>query len=142
MKGNVIRFSLADARAIAAARRPGYVEAIEAAAASRDGDTVLLSTQEYLRIKHQYAVSRPGVGTELKGLLRRLGITPTANCACNFRAAIMDARGIDWCEENLDTIVGWLREEAEKRGLPFVDVAGRLIVRRAIAAARRRVGGG
>jgi hypothetical protein len=49
----------------------------------------------------------------------------------------MDTRGCDWCEANLDTIVGWLREEAEKRGLPFLDVAGRLLVRRAIRNARR-----
>ncbi len=50
----------------------------------------------------------------------------------------MDARGCDWCEENLDAIVGWLREEAEKRGLPFIDVAGRLLVRRAIKNARKQ----
>ena len=49
----------------------------------------------------------------------------------------MDAKGCDWCEANIDTIVGWLREEAEKRGLPFLDVVGRLLVRRAIRSARR-----
>jgi hypothetical protein len=49
----------------------------------------------------------------------------------------MDAKGIEWCESNVDTIVGWLREEAEKRKLPFVDLAGRLLVKRAIANARR-----
>jgi hypothetical protein len=42
-----------------------------------------------------------------------------------------------WCEANLDTIVGWLREQAEARGLPFLDLAGRMLVRRAIANARR-----
>jgi hypothetical protein len=42
-----------------------------------------------------------------------------------------------WCEANVDTIVGWLREQAEARGLPFLDIAGRLLVRRAIANARR-----
>jgi hypothetical protein len=49
----------------------------------------------------------------------------------------MDRQGSEWCESNLDTIVGWLREEAEKRGLPFLDVAGRLLVKRAIRNARR-----
>jgi hypothetical protein len=49
----------------------------------------------------------------------------------------MNARGCDWCEANLDTIVGWLREEAEARGLPFLDMAGRLLVQRAIQNARR-----
>jgi hypothetical protein len=49
----------------------------------------------------------------------------------------MDERGCDWCEANLDEIVGWLREEAAKRGLPFVDMAGRMLVKRAIRNARK-----
>lgn len=76
-------------------------------------------------------------GTALKSLLASIGITADDNCPCNARAAEMDVRGCDWCESNIDTIVGWLREEAEKRGLPFVDLAGRMLVRRAIKNARR-----
>jgi predicted Fe-S protein YdhL (DUF1289 family) len=49
----------------------------------------------------------------------------------------MDAHGCDWCEANSDEIVGWLRESAAERGLPFLDVAARLLVRRAIANARK-----
>jgi hypothetical protein len=78
-----------------------------------------------------------GPGTELKKLLARVGITAAPDCACNDRAAEMDRQGVEWCEANLDTIVGWLREQAEARGLPFLDVAGRLLVRRAISNARR-----
>jgi hypothetical protein len=50
---------------------------------------------------------------------------------------VEEAREPGWCEAHLDEIVGWLREEAEKRGLPFLDMAGRLLVRRAISLARR-----
>ena len=78
-----------------------------------------------------------GPGTELKKSLARIGIQPAKNCACNHRAAVMDRQGCDWCEANIDTIVGWLREEATKRGLPFLDAAGRLLVRRAIRNARK-----
>lgn len=78
-----------------------------------------------------------GPGTELKKLLARVGITATPDCSCNARAAEMDRQGVEWCEANLDTIVGWLREQAAARGLPFLDVAGRLLVRRAIKNARR-----
>jgi hypothetical protein len=49
----------------------------------------------------------------------------------------MDLSGPDWCAANIDTIVGWLREQAQARGLPFLDAAGRLLVRRAIRNARR-----
>ncbi len=49
----------------------------------------------------------------------------------------MDDKGPEWCEANEDTILGWLREEATKRKLPFVDLAGRLLIRRAIRNARK-----
>lgn len=78
-----------------------------------------------------------GPGTELKKLLAKIGITATPDCSCNARARLMDERGIEWCEQNLDEIVGWLREEAAKRGLPFVDVAGRVLVKRAIHNAKK-----
>jgi len=85
------------------------------------------------------AAQNAGPGTELKKLLAgwpfRISITP--NCSCTARAAEMDRRGLGWCEGNIETIVGWLREEAAKRGLPFLDAAGRLLVRRAITNARR-----
>lgn len=82
--------------------------------------------------------ARPG--TELKKLLARIGITSKPTCSCNARARLMDEKEASepgWCEKNLDTIVGWLREESTKRGLPFVDIAARLLVRRAIANARK-----
>jgi len=82
-----------------------------------------------------------GPGTELKKLLSKVGITASPDCACNARAAEMDRQGVEWCEANLDTIVGWLREQAEARGLPFIDLAGRLLVRRAISIARKAAGG-
>jgi hypothetical protein len=79
-----------------------------------------------------------GPGTELKRLLGRIGIKAEPGCKCTARAEDMDRRGCEWCDANVPLIVGWLREEATKRGLPFVDAAGTVIVRRAISNARRR----
>lgn len=82
-----------------------------------------------------------GPGTELKRLLARVGIASSPDCACNARAAEMDWREHEtpgWCEANIETIVGWLREQAEARGLPFLDAVGRMLVRRAIKNARAR----
>jgi hypothetical protein len=80
-----------------------------------------------------------GVGTELSRLLSAwpFRIKSSEGCSCRTHAAVMDSQGVEWCEANIDTIVGWLREQAEARGLPFLDVAGRMLVRRAIANARR-----
>lgn len=85
--------------------------------------------------------SRPpgGPGTELKRLLESLGIQPTGSCACDARAALMDDRGPEWCRENMDTIVSWLREEAERRGMPFVEFAVCQLIKLAILRAERAV---
>jgi hypothetical protein len=80
-----------------------------------------------------------GPGTELSKLLKRIGINPTPTCSCRAKAAEMDAWGCDECErpERIDEVVAVMRAEAEARGLPFLDVAGRMLVRRAISNARR-----
>jgi hypothetical protein len=90
-------------------------------------------------------VPRPrGPGTEMKALLAGwpLYITASENCPCNRHAAQMDAWGVDGCAARQDRIVGWLRAEASKRGLPFVDAAGRMLVRRAISRARKKAAQG
>jgi hypothetical protein len=109
---------------------------------SQDGDEWTINTDSDFyprvsRLPEPVAPPTHGPGTELKKLLAKVGITASPDCACNARAAEMDRQGVEWCESNLDTIVDWLREQAEARGLPFLDLAGRLLVRRAISNARR-----
>ena len=79
-----------------------------------------------------------GPGTELKKLLKKIGITTSPTCSCNARARTMDERGCDWCAENLSTIVGWLKEEhaRQKIMIPFSETAVSLLVRYAIRRAR------
>jgi len=80
-------------------------------------------------------------GTELKALLAGwpFYIVSSPTCKCNARARYMDEKGCDWCEspEGMTEIMGFLREAAEERGLPFVDMAARLLVKRAIHNARK-----
>jgi hypothetical protein len=84
---------------------------------------------------HWYATG--GAGTHLKSLLERIGLTASPTCPCARHAAEMDYRGTDWCEENIGTIDGWLADEARKRKLPYVSLAGKALVRLAIKRARR-----
>jgi hypothetical protein len=109
---------------------------------SQDGDEWTIDTESEFyprvsRLPGPAPMPTSGPGTELKKLLAKVGITATPDCSCNARAAEMDRQGVEWCEANIDTIVGWLREQATARGLPFLDIAGRLLVRRAIQNARR-----
>jgi len=80
-----------------------------------------------------------GPGTELSKLLKRIGINPTPACQCLAMQQQMDQWGCDECSkpERIDEVVAVMGAEAAARGLPFLDLAGRLLVRRAIANARR-----
>ena len=78
-----------------------------------------------------------GPGTILSKMLSKIGIKSTPNCSCRRRAMEMNTRGPEWCSENIDMIVGWLREEPEKRKLPFVDFAGRLLIQRAVKLSKK-----
>jgi len=78
-----------------------------------------------------------GPGTELKKLLSMIGINASPSCSCNSRARVMDEWGPEKCEKEIETILEWLKEEASKRKLPFVDMAGYILIRRAIHNARK-----
>lgn len=131
-------------------------EDAEACIVSRDGDMVLVdefhqaypwergAAGEAMRaavVKKLIAKAKPpaGPGHELKKLLSKLGIQASSTCACNQRANTMDERGVQWCEENIETICDWLAEEAGKRSLPFVRSAGKLLIRMAIRNAKKGI---
>jgi hypothetical protein len=78
-----------------------------------------------------------GAGSILAGMLSSLGIKSAPNCACRKHAIMMNENGNDWCEENMGVILGWLREESEKRKLPFSETIAKMMVNRAINKSRR-----
>jgi hypothetical protein len=86
------------------------------------------------------AVPQCAAGSHLSKLLRRVGIDYSPGCKCRDMAAKMDANGCDWCEspEGMAKILDAMRTEAAKRGLPFLDAVGRLLVRRAISKESKR----
>jgi len=78
-----------------------------------------------------------GVGTELKKILGFIGITSTPTCSCNAKAKIMNEKGVEWCKNNIDVVVSWLKEEASKRNLPFYSFIAKKLVKIAIGRAER-----
>ena len=111
---------------------------------SQDGDEWTIDTDSEFyprvsRLPETSPIPASGPGTELSKLLKRFGINPTPTCQCRAKAEQMDLWGCDEASkpERIEEVVAVMREEATARGLPFLDVAGRLLVRRAIANARR-----
>lgn len=76
-------------------------------------------------------------GTVLSKMIKSVGIGMTDSCSCKRHALEMNEKGNDWCEQNMDTIVGWLREEAKRRNLPFIDAIGKIMVSRAVKKSRK-----
>jgi hypothetical protein len=79
-----------------------------------------------------------GVGTELTRILAWLRIKKTDACQCAARAAEMDRRGIEWCVENIDVILNWLKQSAQELGYPFNRHAATLAVHAAIRSAKAK----
>jgi len=104
--------------------------------------TIDVDHEKYPKVSRIVAVPpKPagGPGTELSRLLHKFGISPTPTCSCRAKAAEMDRWGCDEAAkpERIDEVVAVMRAEAAARGLPFLDAVGRMLVRRAIANARR-----
>jgi hypothetical protein len=77
-----------------------------------------------------------GPGCQLRRSLAWWGIRDDGSCGCDLFAAKMDAWGPDECFRRIEEIVEHLREAAGKKGLPFLATAARIMVGRAIEAAR------
>jgi hypothetical protein len=119
----------------------GYsIEEVMPCVMSQDGDNWTVDTfhASYPSSpKFQKTEIVGGTGTELKNLLKLIGITASPTCICNARAKTMDENGIQWCEDNKDTILGWLKEEANKRNLPFSSYLATVLVNLSIKKAKK-----
>lgn len=130
-------------------RERGYdIAAASACIVEVDGDLILVDDQHPAYPKSKEPPKKPfvppppppssGPGTELKALLSKIGIKASPTCSCNRRAKTMDENGIQWCEDNVETICDWLAEESAKRKLPFVRAAGKMLIYMAIRRARKK----
>jgi hypothetical protein len=79
-----------------------------------------------------------GPGTVLRKLLARLHITIGPDCSCLERLELMNNNGLAWCEENMTTLLLWLKDEASNRKLIFLTLPAKIVVQRALKIARRR----
>lgn len=94
------------------------------------------------RCGHSVHIERKnhGPGSHLKMILKKFGINHKEDCACKDHALKMDMmeqQDPGWCEKNIETIIGWMREEAGKRRLPFIEIIARGLVKLAIKRANK-----
>ena len=125
----------------AKAKPSGYLDDVLSYVVERTETHVLFDNSDYYMLRDKYSgdvdpVHR-GPGTELHKLLAFFGVHMRAGCSCRGRMVQMNKWGCDGCEENIETIVEWMKEEAAARKLPYLSTVGRMLVRRAIHNARK-----
>ena len=69
-----------------------------------------------------------GVGTSLHKKLKWLNRKPEG-CNCADRIKVMNAWGPEGCEQNMSTILSWLRESARDQGYPYSEYVIGCVVR-------------
>jgi hypothetical protein len=144
--------SLNAVKAVAHMRPAGYVEAILGSGVLRVdpdvGEVVDIPDAAYWDLVRTYspaefsgraALYACGPGCQLKKSLAWWGIKDDGSCGCSDFAAMMDAWGCDECWRRLEEIVEHLRTAAAEKGLQFIATAARIMVGRAIEAARKEV---
>jgi hypothetical protein len=125
----------------AAKRKPGYEPALIAAAIAFDVRSVTITRADYDRLRDEFALLC-GPGCQLTRSLAWWGIRDDGRCGCDSYAAQMDSWGADECFRRIEDIVEHLREAAATKGLPFIATAARMMVARAIEAARKELADG
>lgn len=102
-------------------------------------DQIKDDTAKKLRAKFPKTLEEDpnGPGTILSNMIATMGIKSTPTCSCRKHAIEMNTKGPEWCEQNMPTILAWLKEESAKRHLPFIESVASLIVKRAIKTSKR-----
>ena len=109
-----------------------------------DTDGIAMLTKDVSLEKLQFAWpwEKAGAGTELKKMLAKIGFGVSEDCKCTRHARVMDEKGTEWCEANIDLICSWLMEESEKKGWGAT-VAAKLaapkLVKRAIKIYKKKL---
>lgn len=130
-----VRLSRKAVLAFSAKRKPGYESALLAVAIKSDDRSVTITRADYDRLRDEFTLLC-GPGCQLRRTLSWF-VRDDGKCGCTEYAAQMDAWGPDECFRRIEEIVEHLRGAAAAKGLPFLATAARILVARAIDAARR-----
>lgn len=76
-------------------------------------------------------------GEVLLRFLRQFGFNVSADCPCRKKIALINARGVDWANENRAQIKTWLTEEAAHWGVAVSQNFAENLIARAFDFSRR-----
>lgn len=74
----------------------------------------------------------PGIGSCLLMLLGKLNVHYDQLSTAKSKANYLDKQGIDWCENNQDIILGWIKEESNNKNITYNPKLAKILLRLAI----------
>ena len=77
-----------------------------------------------------------GVGDTLSNIISKMGYGYSPISRARAKITYLNKKGIDWCEQNQDVILIWLKEECVANRIQFLDLIGKSIIRLAIKKAK------
>lgn len=77
-----------------------------------------------------------GVGDTLANIISKIGYGYSPVSRARAKITYLNKKGIDWCEQNQDVILIWLKEECVANRIQFLDLIGKSIIRLAIKKAK------
>lgn len=124
----------------------GYLDDVLSFVVKKEDGYVFFENDDYYALRDKYTGDVDplvrGPGTELHKLLSKFGIRIKKGCKCRSRMVQMNQWGCDGCVENSEEILGWLKEEASARKIPFVSAVAKMFLNRAINNARKEASRG
>lgn len=84
-----------------------------------DGEVISPELRQRYKDAWKYAPTQhqSGVGTELSKIFSWFWYYEKPGCKCKHYASEMNKNGIEWCRNNLPTIVEWVQEGAKSQGV-------------------------
>lgn len=77
-----------------------------------------------------------GVGDTLSNIISKMGYGYSSMSRARAKITYLNKKGIDWCEQNQNIILLWLKEECIEKRIQFLDKIGKSLIRLAIKKAK------
>ena len=75
---------------------------------------------------------------ELSQLAKELGLEYSANSIARYKINFLNRKSIEWCRNNLTLILSLIREETDRRRIPYAEKQFKAIIRLALMRASKR----
>lgn len=93
----------------------------------------------YFRSQYIHNKKIKGVGDTLSEIINKIGYAYPNVSGARAKLTYMNKKGIDWCDQNQELIIKWIKEECTLYQIQFLELIAKAIVRLAIRKAKNQM---